>query len=174
MSTHSTSTHLRIIVRMAGNELAQFAPDETEPRPAPGKWSKKELLGHLIDSGLNNLNRFIRASTMDNLIFEGYDQDGWVVAQQYQSAEWTDLVSLWVGLNLQLARVIEGISKEVRYRQHTQHSFHSMAFKTIPEDEATTLNYLIVDYVGHLEYHLAQLIEDYDAIGPVYSNTIPG
>lgn len=55
--------------------------DETSARrPAPGKWSRRETIGHLIDSASNNHRRFVVAPSVAHLIFEGYDQDEWVAA----------------------------------------------------------------------------------------------
>jgi hypothetical protein len=34
-------------------------------KPAPGKWSKKEIPGHLVDSANNNHQRFLRAQFED-------------------------------------------------------------------------------------------------------------
>ncbi len=38
---------------------SEIPAEELLERPAPGKWSKKEILGHLIDSAINNLKRFV-------------------------------------------------------------------------------------------------------------------
>jgi hypothetical protein len=42
--------------------LAAFSEAESEERPAPERWTKKEVVGHLIDSASNNHQRFVRAS----------------------------------------------------------------------------------------------------------------
>jgi hypothetical protein len=45
-------------------------------KPAPGKWSKKQIIGHLIDSATNNHQRFVRAQfeTRPRIY---YDQNKW-------------------------------------------------------------------------------------------------
>ena len=48
--------------------------DSARPR-APGKWSPREIIGHLIDSASNNHQRFVRASLQDELVFDGYEQE---------------------------------------------------------------------------------------------------
>jgi hypothetical protein len=46
-------------------------------KPAENKWSKKEILGHLIDSASNNHQRFVRAQFEEHAnIF--YHQNEWV------------------------------------------------------------------------------------------------
>ena len=72
---------------------------------AAGQWSAKEVIGHLIDSASNNHGRFVRAQLRDDLLFEGYDGERWVETQRYCDAVWADLVALWHGLNLHIARV---------------------------------------------------------------------
>lgn len=45
------------VQQMAGR-FEKFSKEELLSKPAPGKWSKLEILGHLIDSAINNLKRF--------------------------------------------------------------------------------------------------------------------
>ena len=59
----------------AGAEFRAADPDVAAWRPAPGRWSAKELVGHLIDSASNNHQRFVRARWQDDLVFPGYAQD---------------------------------------------------------------------------------------------------
>ena len=64
-----------------------------------GSWTKKEILGHLIDSAAINHQRFVRAQFTDDLVFDGYVQDDWVKVQDYQNRDWRELVELWHGYN---------------------------------------------------------------------------
>jgi hypothetical protein len=130
----------------------------TTARPAPGKWSPREIIGHLIDSASNNHRRFVLAQQQDDLVFPGYQQDAWVAAQRYQDAPWEELVSLWRGFNLHLARVMEAAPESERTRPRTRHNLHQIAFRTIPEDQPATLEYFMRDYVDHLEHHLRQIL----------------
>jgi hypothetical protein len=125
--------------------------------PAPGKWSPRELLGHLIDSASNNHQRFVRARFQDDLVFPGYDQDAWVSAQGYRTAPWHELVELWQLFNLHLARVFESTPRELARRAVTRHSFDRIAFGPIPAGQPTTLAYFAGDYVAHLRHHLRAL-----------------
>lgn len=133
--------------------------DASRPRSA-GKWSRKEIVGHLIDSASNNHGRFVRAQFSDDLVCPTYEQDAWVRAQRYGEAPWAELVSLWSLTNLHLARVIEAIPPKIRSRGRIRHNLHEVAFRTIPASEPTTLEYFIQDYVVHLEHHLAQILAE--------------
>ena len=126
-------------------------------KPTPAVWSAKEIIGHLIDSASNNHQRFVRARWMDNLVFDGYEQDGWVSAQRYQDADWHELIDLWALYNRHLARVMENVPDAVRLRVHTRHNLDARAWTTVPADQPTTLDYFMRDYVAHLHHHLRQL-----------------
>jgi DinB superfamily len=143
---------------LAASETLAAIPDEVAARkPGPGKWSPKEIIGHLIDSAANNHQRFIRAQLQDDLVFDGYAQDDWVSAQRYQEAPWQDLLTLWRAYNLHIARLIEAMPDEVRLRERRRHNLHELAWKPVPAGTPTTLDYFMRDYVQHLHHHLRQI-----------------
>src|SRR6201991_213942 len=76
-----------------------------ERKPSPDKWSKKEIIGHLIDSAQINLQRFVRCTYEENFKLI-YEQDEWVVAAHYQDADLKELLDLWILLNRQIMRVL--------------------------------------------------------------------
>jgi hypothetical protein len=120
-------------------------PTSTQPILAGG-WSRKQLLGHLIDSASNNHQRFVRASLQDSLNFPGYDQNGNVRAQHFQSADWPHLVSLWSAYNRHLAHVIAHLP-EKKLQNPCR----------IGAENPVTLEFLATDYVNHLSHHLNQM-----------------
>ncbi len=150
-----------VIVIEKYRALLQTISDNTAAlKPNPLKWSKKELLGHLIDSAANNHQRFVRIQDKEDLIFEGYNQDFWVKISNYQNENWNNIISLWYNYNLHLAQIIGNIADEILYKTRTSHNLHQIAFKAIPEKEPTTLVYFIEDYIDHMKYHLDQIFED--------------
>ncbi len=151
------SENLRRTVTERREQLRRITDTDAARRPSADAWSAKEIIGHLIDSASNNHQRFVRARWQDDLVFPGYEQNGWVGAQRYQDADWDELVDLWALYNRHLARVMEAVPDDVRLRIHTKHNLHERAFTRVPADLPTTLDYFMRDYVAHLEHHLRQL-----------------
>ncbi|WP_090827507.1 DinB family protein [Paenibacillus sp. yr247] len=116
-------------------------------RTQPNKWSKKEILGHLSDSALNNLQRFVRAQYEDQpYVVIKYAQNQWVELMNYQNLPIDHIVNLWLSLNKQIAEVIAKIPED-----KLQSSCE------IGEEQTVTLEWIIKDYMEHLEHHLKQI-----------------
>jgi len=142
----------------AAQRLLMYSDADANMRPAPGKWSKKEVIGHLLDSASNNHGRFVRAQLQDDLVFPGYDQDAWVRVQKYQQRRWVDLVRAWHTYNHQIANTMEAADSAALARPRARHNLHELAWKHVPASKPTTLDYFMRDYVGHLKHHLAQAL----------------
>jgi DinB superfamily len=149
---------LETTVDRAVPSLLAIPEPESRRRPAPGKWSPSEIVGHLIDSASNNHRRFVVARWQEDLVFEGYRQDGWVEAQEYDRAPWSELVTFWAAFNRHLARVMAAVPADVRTREHRRHNLHEVAWRTVPASAPATLDYFMADYVAHLQHHLRQIL----------------
>lgn len=112
-----------------------------------GKWTGKEILGHLIDSAANNQQRFVRAREENPLTFPAYDQNLWVDAHGYRTRPWLELVVIWGAYNAQVAQVMASTSE-------TQGATRCL----IGNNEPMTLEALMEDYIRHMEHHLAQIL----------------
>ncbi len=113
----------------------------------PDKWTKLELLGHLLDSAANNHQRFVRALSQAELVWPGYDQDAHVKVQRFAHADPQKLVPLVLNFNHHLAGIFGHFPAD---KLHTK--------CRIGEDSETTLEQLAKDYVAHCEHHLKQLV----------------
>ena len=131
--------------------LQQFTRQELLERPAEGKWSKQEILGHLIDSAINNLKRFteIQFEPQPYRIIS-YKQDLLIPVNKYQELPLEHLLRLWRSLNRQIIYVVQNIPEE------------KLDFKVDPQyddKEMKTLGWIICDYVAHMEHHFRQMFE---------------
>jgi hypothetical protein len=136
-------------VETASAKLRLLQETEVTLKPAPGKWSKKETLGHLMDSASNNHQRFVRAQLMADFgefVFPGYDQDEWVRRQDYNSKPWVELIELWRLYNRHVAHALRSIADE---KLETK--------CRIGSGEPATLGFIAEDYLSHMKHHLAQL-----------------
>ena len=146
-------------VDSASVRLGQISESQAEQPRAEDHWSSKQIIGHLIDSAANNHARFVLGQMKDDLIFPGYDQNGWVEINHYQEASWPRLVELGRAYNLQLHHLMSHASKEKMSTPCTLHTLEEIAFKTVPKTEPVTLEYLMKDYVVHLKHHLGQIFD---------------
>ena len=137
-----------------GRTIAQTKPllekltnADTSVRPSPDKWSRKEILGHLLDSASNNHQRFVRATLQGSLTFPGYDQNALVDLQQFREVDWSFLVDFWAAYNRFLAHVINSLpvgAANIRCE--------------IGKNHPATLAWIAEDYVAHLKHHLNQIV----------------
>ncbi|MFA6275763.1 MAG: DinB family protein [Pedobacter sp.] len=135
------------IVDQALLDFETISDEDWKAKPHVNKWSKKELLGHLIDSASNNLRRLIVAQ-YEQGIKTIYDQDKWVDYQNYQQMDVEDIKTLWKLLNHQVANVIANIP---------QSKLDNTCDTGVGKAEVHSLVYFIEDYIVHLSYHLKQL-----------------
>jgi hypothetical protein len=120
--------------------------DASAPR-IEGKWSAKQILGHLVDSASNNHHRFVRAQIQKSLEMPGYTQNEWVATQHYQERSWADLVTLWTAYNRHLLHVMLTAPAE------------NMNIPcNIAGDLSGPLEFLFIDYVAHMQHHLNQIL----------------
>jgi hypothetical protein len=150
----------RQTIEAASNKLFELPSDKSEVPRAIGKWSPKEIIGHLIDSASNNHQRFVRAQFTDDLVFAGYEQEGWVRVQNYQGENWTELVQLWKLYNQHMLHLMSRIPEETRMKLRYKHNLHQLASESLREDEPVTLDWFMRDYVEHMKKHLRQIMGD--------------
>src|SRR4051812_12493365 len=70
-------------------------------KPSLEEWSKKEILGHLIDSAANNHQRFVRVQ-FEDVPFIKYDQNNWNKFSFHQQSSGQQVISFWSDYNKHL------------------------------------------------------------------------
>lgn len=127
------------------SQLKNVTEEKYSAKPLPHKWSKKELLGHLIDSAQSNIRRFVVGQYEDKPHIM-YAQDTWVKAADYQHYNINDLISLWVLINKHMVIVLKNIPPGVEERLCLTSELHS-------------IKWLAADYIKHLKHHLHQILD---------------
>lgn len=147
----------RQTVGQAGEQLLLIPEGHAAIPRAAGKWSAKQIVGHLIDSAAHNHQRFVRARFSNDLVCPGYDQEVWVEVQRYNDEPWSQLVQLWQQYNLHLCHVMSNIPVDLRTKPRARHNLDQIAWQTVSTSEPVTLEYFMQDYVAHLQHHLDQI-----------------
>jgi hypothetical protein len=130
------------------SKLRGISEQQTSTRAGGGEgWSRKQELGHLIDSATNNRVRFIVAALNGDYAGPTYDGNGWVDLGGYADSSWSDLVELWTRQNQALARVVERIPDQVLNTRCK-----------IGENESVSLEFLIIDYLNHMQQHIQHIL----------------
>ena len=124
--------------------LKAIPESEMSVKPSPSRWSKKEIIGHMVDSAQNNIRRFIVAQYEQEPKI-AYKQDTWVAASGYQHYDLHELIQLWFLINKHLCSIIKNMPEEMMERL------------CITED-AHTLKWLAEDYLKHLRHHTHQVL----------------
>ena len=143
----SSIQRLKYLCDVIPDLLHNIPENEFTQKSSPEKWSKKEILGHLIDSATNNHQRFVRVQFEDipTII---YDQVNWNASSRYNNIESSHLIEFWKLYNRHLLEIIRQIPDDFLNRKCD-----------IGKDEPVTLHWLIDDYVRHIEHHLRQVVE---------------
>lgn len=142
---------LEVLIKTAADDFSRITDIEWNAKPNPRKWSKKEILGHLVDSAMNNLRRFTEIQFASDRPYrvQKYRQEDLVRVNRYQSLAVNHIIVLWASVNTQITFVLQELSAEL------------LATEILtPEGEIKTLGWLVDDYVVHLRHHLAQIFSE--------------
>lgn len=143
-----TSEKLLQVITEAKEQFNNISEAKWSAKPAPGKWSKKEILGHLIDSASNNHQRFLRAPLEEGkYVGPSYPQDEMVTAQKFADENTQDIIDLWFSYNRHLAFIIQYINPG-----KLEIACYVGDYPPVP------LSFVVTDYVAHLQHHLKAIL----------------
>lgn len=145
---HNFAQRLLSVIDEEERRLRAISEPSASVCPPPGgAWTRKQELGHLIDSAINNRVRFISAALEGEYAGPSYDGEGWVALGGYEDTPWNALIDLWKTLNQQLAVVIERIPSQCL-----------SAPCRVADAPPVTLEFLIDDYILHMQHHLDHIL----------------
>ena len=137
------------ILKKASASLSSISAEDAAYQSAPEQWSKKQELGHLVDSACNNHQLIVRAQVEEEPSLPDYDGDRWVMLHDYQAMKWQQIVERWQIMNEQLLRAASKISSQTAERRLTV------------GEKSMTLGFLVKDYVDHMLHHLRHIGVDF-------------
>ena len=148
---HEIAAQLKALIDESRPRLLSIPESRASERPYSEKWSLKEILGHLVDSAVNNHQRIVRMQESADIGKFGYSQEHWVRSQQYHARAWIELVELWHQFNTHLAHVIAHVDSSAL--GHTC----DMGYAS-----PATLRFVIEDYLRHARHHVEQILAGSD------------
>jgi hypothetical protein len=120
--------------------------NELEFRPAPGKWTIREICIHLSDSEIVGAHRIRKVLAEENGLLIGYDQDKWASRLNYGKRNLNNAVELFRLLRKSTAELFEDLSEDDWQRTGSHNERGPM-----------TLIDLVQMYAEHCENHISQI-----------------
>ncbi len=136
----------RVEVTRLRQALLAVSPELADVPWRAGGWTRKQIVGHLLDSAANNRQRFVRAAIDGSYTGPKYAQDAWVAAHGYETHPWETLLRWWQVEHEILAAVVDRIPED-----------RLDASCTVGDYAPVTLRFLIEDYLAHQRHHLNQI-----------------
>ena len=129
--------------------VARVPAGKAGHRYAPGKWSVREVVGHLTDTERVFSFRATAFSRADPSPLPSFDQAAWNPYGNYESRALDDLLSEWTDARRATVSLLRSMPEEALQRRGiaSEFEFTVLALICIPP--------------GHLEYHIAQLEDLY-------------
>ncbi|WP_073232819.1 DinB family protein [Pedobacter caeni] len=146
MSIEQSTTRLQYLCDTIPALLTNIPEADFSRKPAPVKWSNKEMLGHLIDSATNNHQRFVRAQFEESPTIV-YDQNNWNTYSHYNQLDSKQLILFWETYNRHLLALIQNIAPENLSKTCSNGG-----------EASQSIEWLFIDYVAHMEHHLKQML----------------
>jgi hypothetical protein len=143
----SATTEFSKLLDLAAEQLPALTDTATHiDAHIDGHWSRKQILGHLIDSAANNHQRFVRGQLAHELMTPNYAQREWVETERFNDREWIDLVQFWLAYNRHLLHIMSHAAPD-----------RLDSVIRIGENDPVSLEFVMIDYVSHMKHHLKQL-----------------
>ncbi|HEX9581687.1 MAG TPA: DinB family protein [Gemmatimonadales bacterium] len=137
---------LPVLFRGVSGSKAEF-------RYAPGKWSVKEVLGHLCDTERVFGYRLLRIARGDPAPLAGFDENAYVPAGKFGARPLASLLAEWVAVRQATLALVHSLPHEAWERQGTANG------------NAISARALLYITPGHVQHHLEVLRTRYGVGG---------
>ena len=129
--------------------LSKVSAEKAEFRYAPGKWSVKEVLGHVNDTERIMGYRVLRIARGDGTPIEGFEQDDYIAGGKFSRRIMDDLLEEFMAIRNATVQLIRHLDAESSERRGTANN---------KEISARAIVYVIA---GHELHHRGILQEKY-------------
>lgn len=143
------AAHLELQMGEVRRLLGGLGEGAAEARYEPGKWSVKEVLGHLIDTERVMAYRLLRIARGDATPLPGFDQDAYVPVGGFDRRPVGDLLDEHSAVRDATIRLIRSLDDAALER------------RGVANDHPVTARAIVFIIAGHERHHLRVLRERY-------------
>ena len=129
--------------------LTALSEEEAGFRYAPGKWSIKQIVGHLSDAERVFVFRALSFSRNESKPLPGYEQDDYAEAANFDQRRWSDLLDELRAVRRASVHFFQGLDEAMMERTG------------IANDVSFTVRALAYILAGHERHHVHVLQERY-------------
>jgi hypothetical protein len=119
--------------------------DQATQPPAPGKWSVKQVLGHLCDTERVMSYRMLRFARADKTELEGFEQDDYAATAESNSRSATDLLAELKSVRVATLALVRSLSDNASTRSG------------VANGKSVSVRALVYIIGGHTQHHLELL-----------------
>ncbi len=133
--------------------VSGLTASQLEARPIAGKWSTREVVGHLVDSEQAWCHRMKRVIAEERPLLIGYDESRFTTSLQYHQHELESELALLEAMRRQMAVILRSVP-EAAWARVGVHS----------ERGLITLAEMLKTEVDHVFHHIDQIVEKRQAL----------
>ncbi len=140
---------LRRQVDTLHERFGAMRPEQAEFAYAPGKWTLKEVLGHVTDTERLFTYRALSIARGDAAPLPGMSQDEWMSGAPFAGRSLPSLLAEWTAVRAATIAFVDGLPADAWTR------------RGVASERPFSVNALLHVVAGHVEYHLAHTRETY-------------
>jgi hypothetical protein len=130
-------------------ELRKITGENSLRRYEPGKWSVREVVGHMIDTERIFAYRALRFARNDRTNLPGFEQDDYIPAANFDQRPWEDLLDEFYAVRRSNLAFFRGLAEEAWMRRGVANN---------NEMSVRAAAYIIA---GHERHHLGVIRDKY-------------